>query len=63
MISKQNESIKGGKVKNEDDYHDSVLKFDNIEESWLQVGTLKKARNFHAVSVVSKLDINDYCNF
>ena len=60
MISKQSESTKGGKVNN-GDYHDSVLKFDNIEESWLQVGTLMKARNYHAVSVVSKLDINDYC--
>ena len=61
MILKQNEFIKGGKVKNEDDFHDSVLKFDNIEESCVQVGTLKKARNYHAVSVVSKLDINDHC--
>ena len=41
--------------------HNSVLRFNIIEESWVQVGTMKKGRNFHAVSVVSKLDINDYC--
>ena len=62
MITKYNKCIKGG-VEPDKTAHDSVLEFNKIEESWVQVGTLKKARNYHAVSVVSKLDINDYCNY
>ena len=55
MISKQNESIKGGKVQNEDDYHDSVLKFDNIEESWVQVVTLKNIRQLAQIRLMITL--------
>ena len=43
--------------------HDYIVSFNSREENWTVVGTMRKPRGFHAVSVVPMADVIDYCNF
>ena len=43
-------------------YHDDVLTFNNTNETWTKVGTMREPRNYHAASVVQEDQIIDYCN-
>ena len=42
-------------------YFDTVLQWSTSEQEWLQVAVMSQARSSHAMSLVSKQDILEYC--
>ena len=45
----------------EEIYFDTILQWNTSEQEWLQVAVMSQARSSHAMSVVSKQDILQYC--
>ena len=45
----------------EEIYSDTILQWRTSEQEWLQVAVMSQARSSHAMSVVSKQDILEYC--
>ena len=43
-------------------YNDEVYQFNVTSKTWKLSGTLQQARGFHAMAVINKQDIVDYCN-
>ena len=45
----------------EEIYFDTILQWSTSGQEWLQVAVMSQARSSHAMSVVSKQDILQYC--
>jgi len=43
--------------------YDYIVSFNSSEENWTFVGTMRKPRGFHAVSVVPMAEVIEFCNF
>ena len=43
------------------DYLDEILEFEPSRGKWRLVGQMMKAREFHAISIISTEEINMYC--
>ena len=53
--------ILGGR-RNYDVIEDSILRFDIKNNTWSQIGRMKRRRKEHGISVVLAKDIMDFCH-
>ena len=44
-------------------YYDEILEFDPVNGKWKEVGKMKKARYYHAVSVIEYSEVEQLCNW
>ena len=45
----------------DDKYHDTIWMFDAVKDEWEEVGRMKEAKYYHAVSTVAVSDVIKYC--
>ena len=48
---------------NDGSYSDEILEFDPLTEQWKLVDRMKKARSYHAVSVIEYGEVEQFCNW
>ena len=44
------------------DYYDEILEFSPTSGEWTVVDNMMKARSFHAISVISSEDVQQFCS-
>ena len=44
-------------------YYDEILEFDPVNGKWKEVGKMKTAKRFHAVSVIEYSEVEQLCNW